>query len=120
MGTIQYVVVNKSLKMSAGKAMSQVAHAIMYSINPGDVELYLESPQRTIVVLEGTGEQIKNLYQYLDERNVTCDYVIDEGVNEIPTMSVTALATGVINIDDEDTRQYFQGFELYKHGIFQR
>lgn len=119
MNTIQYIVVNKDLKMSAGKAMAQVAHAVMYAADLKDVALYADAKKRTIIVLEGSGEQIKNLYNYLEERDVNCDYIIDEGVNEIPTMSVTALATGVIDIDDEETRGYFWGFELYKHGRFQ-
>lgn len=118
MNTIQYIVVNKDLRMSAGKAMAQVAHAVNLVATDRDVELYSDAKQRTVIVLEGTGEQIKNLYNYLEERSVNSDYIIDEGVNEIPTMSVTALATQQIDVLDQETRNMFYGFDLYKHGRF--
>lgn len=120
MNTITYVVVNKDLKMSAGQAMAQVAHAIMHSAIPKDLESYLDAKQRTVIVLEGTGTQIINLFDYLCLRDIGAGYVIDEGVNEIPTMSVTALATEVFDIEDEETRYMFRGFNLYQHGRFQR
>lgn len=118
MNTIQYIVVNKELRMSAGKAMAQVAHAVNLVADEQDLDNYWDASQRTIIVLEGTGEQIKNLKTYLDDREVRSDYVIDEGVNEIPTMTVTALASQQINIEDLETRQMFGGFDLYKHGRF--
>jgi len=120
MNTIQYIVVNKDLKMSAGKAMAQVAHAIMHSAASKNFNNYLDAKQRTVIVLEGTGTQILNLFKYLILRDIGANYVIDEGINEIPTMSVTALATDVLDIEDKDTRYIFRGFKLYKHGRFQR
>ena len=120
MDTITYVVGNKDLKMSAGKAMAQVAHAIMTAATYEDIDNYFQAKQRTIIVLEGSGQQILALYDYLKQRDVSSDYVVDEGVNEIPTMSVTALATEAFDIEDRDTRDMFSGFDLYKHGMFQR
>lgn len=120
MNTIQYIVVNKELKMSAGKAMAQVAHAVSLVSKTKDIRLYNKAKQRTVIVLEGTGSQIENLALYLYERGVHCEYVIDEGVNEIPTMSITALATEQMDISDEENRQMLRGFRLYKHGRFQR
>lgn len=120
MNTIIYVVVNKDLKMSAGKAMAQVAHAIMTAASFYDIKNYMSASQRTIIVLEGTAEQIVNLSTYLHDRDIGSDYVIDEGVNEIPTMSITALATEAFDIEDVEKRDIFSGFKLYKHGRFQR
>jgi len=120
MNTITYVVVNKDLKMSAGKAMAQVAHAIMSSQKAEDIFNYLNANQRTIIVLEGTSDQIANLYDYLADRDISSNYVIDEGVNEIPTMSITALATEAFDIEDVEKRDIFSGFKLYRHGRFQR
>lgn len=120
MNTIQYIVVNKDLKMSAGKAMAQVAHAVSLVSKPKDIKKYNAAKQRTVIVLEGTADQIENLGLYLFERGIHAEYVIDEGVNEIPTMSTTALATEQLDADDEDTRFLFFGFDLYKHGRFQR
>lgn len=120
MNTITYVVVNKELKMSAGKSMAQVAHAIMTVASHECLENYKSAMQKTVIVLEGTGDQIRNLFSYLADRDIGCDYVIDEGVNEIPTMSITALATETFDIEDREKRDIFSGFKLYKHGRFQR
>lgn len=120
MNVITYVVVNKDLKMSAGKAMAQVAHAIMNTITEDGLDDYGDALQRTVIILEGTGSQILNLFNYLGLRDISSGYVIDEGVNEIPTMSITALATEPFDIEDQETRDIFRGFKLYKHGLFQR
>ena len=100
--------------------MAQVAHAIMTAATYEDIDSYMDAKQRTVIVLEGTGSQILNLYDYLKQRGVSSDYVIDEGVNEIPPMTVTALATEAFDIEDTETREMFRGFKLYKHGWFQR
>lgn len=113
MNTIQYIVVNKDLNMSPGKAMAQVAHAVSLASNEEDLFNYKRAKQRTVIVLEGTSDRITYLAQYLEDRNVRSDYVIDEGVNEIPPMSLTALATEQFDIEDEDKREYFRGFKLY-------
>lgn len=120
MNTITYIVVNKDLKMSAGKAMAQVAHAVLLTMEEDDLQLYRSGVQRTVIVLEGTESQIDNLWGYLDARDIRCDSVIDEGANEIPTMSTTALAVQPFDIDDDEKRGMFKGFKLYKHGRFHR
>lgn len=119
MNTIQYVVVNKDLKMTAGKAMAQVAHAVSLVSKAKDIRAYNKAKQRTVIVLEGNAAQIENLALYLFERGVHAEYVIDEGVNEIPTMSITALATQQLDIDDKETRGLLSGFKLYRHGWLQ-
>jgi len=113
MNTIQYIVVNKELGMSPGKAMSQVAHAVSATAKFEDINKYQRANQKTVIALEGTSDQIVFLNQYLADRSIRSEFVIDEGVNEIPTMSVTALATEQFDIEDEEKRSYFKGFELY-------
>lgn len=105
--------------MSAGKAMAQVAHAVSLASSAKDIKRYNQAKFRTVIVLEGSASQIENLYWYLFERGVNAEYVIDEGVNEIPTMSITALATEQMDISEEENRQMLRGFKLYKHGMFQ-
>lgn len=114
MNTIQYIVINNDLEMTPGKAAAQVAHAVSLVSKPKDIKAYNKAKQRTVIVLAGTADQIKNLGLYLYERGIKAEYVVDEGVNEIPTMTVTALATEQFDIADEDTRQMFEGFELYR------
>lgn len=120
MNTIQYIVINKELRMSAGKIAAQTAHAVSLVSKSKDIKAYNNAKQRTVIVLEGTGSQIENLALYLYERGIHCEYVIDEGVNEIPTMSITALATEQMDIANEENRKMLKGFRLYKHGLFQR
>lgn len=98
--------------------MAQVAHAVSLVSKPKDIRAYNKAKQRTVIVLQGSGEQIENLALYLYERGVHSEYVIDEGVNEIPTMSITALATEQMDISDEENRTMLKGFKLYKHGRF--
>lgn len=113
MDTIQYIVVNKDLNMSVGKVAAQVAHAVNTAATEDDINAYFDANQRTVIVLEATGEQIRNLRDYLSARQITSDYVIDEGVNEIPTMSLTALATEQLDVDNQEVRDFFAGFNLY-------
>lgn len=120
MNTVQYVVINKDLKMSAGKAMAQVAHAVSLASKPKDLRAYKNAKQRTVIVLEATSMQIENLWEYLCDRDIDSEYVIDEGVNEIPTMTITALATQQLDVANEENRQMLRGFRLYKHGRFIR
>lgn len=120
MNTIQYIVVNKDLKMSAGKAMAQVAHAVSLVSKAKDLTKYNKANQRTVIVLQGTGQQMENLDLYLYERGIRAQYVVDEGVNEIPTMSITALATEQLDIKNEEHREMFSGFDLYQHRMLNR
>lgn len=90
--------------MSIGKACAQVAHAV--------ARVAIKEVPRTVVVLEATGEQIKNLERYLDREKIPCFLYIDEGVNEISPFSVTALAVSTIDDDELEVRELFQGFNL--------
>ncbi len=100
-----YILVNKDLKMSKGKIAAQVAHASARCA-------YANGYADTVVVLEATAEQMKNLERYLDFYGIDSSLYIDEGVNEVPPFSVTALAVQPIEDDDEAARDIFQGFDL--------
>lgn len=106
-----YIVLNGELGMSAGKAAAQAVHAAMMLESTDD---FMSHFRRTVIVLEAkNSEQIKNLYNYLDEAGVNVDYYVDEGVNEVDAYSVTALAAGPIEADDIETREIFNAFPLY-------
>lgn len=98
-----YVVVNKELGMSTGKTAAQVAHAV--------ARLDVGVP-KTMIVLEGTTEQVHNLDTYLERMNIPHHKYIDEGVNEVNPMSATALAFGMV--EDEFIPDFIRDFELYK------
>lgn len=98
-----YVLVNKDLKMSRGKTAAQVAHAI--------ARLDVGVP-RVMIVLEATTEQLHNLDSYLTRANLPHHLYIDEGVNEVPPMSATALAFG--RVADSFTPDFIKDFNLLK------
>lgn len=96
-----YVIVNKELGMSTGKTAAQVAHVV--------ARLDVGAP-RTMIVLEGTTEQIHNLDTYLERMELPHHKYIDEGVSEVPPMTATALAFGMVA--DDFTPDYIEGFNL--------
>lgn len=98
-----YVVVNEDLNMSPGKVAAQVAHAV--------ARLEMKIP-KTVIVLQGTTEQIRNLDAYIEDTPYCRAMYIDEGVNEIKPMSITALAFGMV--DDEIVPDFISGFKLYR------
>jgi len=95
-----YVIVNEDLDMSAGKVAAQVAHVV------ARVDAY---PPHVVVVLGGTTEQIHNLDEYMTRAKMPHHMYIDEGANEVPPMSATALAfkAGV------RTPDFIERFNLY-------
>lgn len=103
-----YVVVNKDLKMSAGKTAAQVAHAT--------ARLGEKAP-KVVIVLEATTEQLHNLAAYLKAAKVKYHLYIDEGVNEVPPMSATVMAFGLFA--EDFTPDFIQDFKLFKKGRFQ-
>lgn len=96
-----YVVVNKDLKMSRGKMAAQVAHAV--------ARLEMGVPKK-VIILEGSTEQLHNLDAYVENTDYCRALYIDEGVNEVPAMSVTAIAIGMV--DELDRPDFLEGFPL--------
>lgn len=114
---ILYVILNKELNMSAGKASAQAVHAAMMLENNYS-GLFASSYKRTVVVLEAeNSEQIKNLYVYLGGAGIFADYYIDEGVNEVSAYSVTAMAVEPIDSGDKEKRAIFEQFNLFSTPI---
>lgn len=110
---ILYIVLNKELKMSAGKAAAQAVHAAMM-LEGNYSGLFVSSTKRTVVVLEAkNGEQIKNLCEYLGGASIFAEYYIDEGKNEVDAYSTTALAVEPIAADDKEKREIFESFPLF-------
>lgn len=106
-----YVLVNKDLKMSRGKACAQVAHAVA-RMKPYTPDV--------MVVLEATTEQLHNFDKYLETVGLGHVLYIDEGANEVPPFSITAMAVEPINEQESDFGHWgeksyvFSGFSLYR------
>lgn len=117
-----YIWLNKELHMSVGKASAQAAHAVVMSLIELNSELYkakwVASPHRTIIVLEARNEaHMRSIRDYLDEREIETHIVIDEGANEIDPHTPTALATRIMNKDDEKVIKTMSTFKLYRDDI---
>lgn len=97
-----YVVINSDLEMSAGKVAAQVAHV---------VARLGQDPHKVAIVLQGTTDQLRNLREYLDDANIPNSHYIDEGANEVPPMSLTAVAFG--GVVEDFTPDFIAGFDLY-------
>lgn len=116
---IQYIFLNKSLSMSVGKAAAQAVHACMlaniYVISDNKRELWAGATHKTVIVLEARNEaHMRSIIDYLNERGFEMVQVVDEGVNEIDPHTVTALATGILDKDAEETKLALSTFSLYK------
>lgn len=108
---IIYVVLNGELNMSPGKAAAQAVHAAAMI---DGVEEFGQRVIRTVIVLEAKNtQQILNLHRYLQNLLIESKFYIDEGVNEVDSYSVTALAAGPIWSNNDAERQIFSSFPLF-------
>lgn len=109
---ILYVVLNKELKMSAGKAAAQTAHAVAMLGRKNDG--FTSYNRRTVIVLGAENEaQIRTLHEYLANAGLYSEYYIDEGANEVGAYSVTALACEAIDGNYAVHREIFEPFDLF-------
>lgn len=112
---VLYVLINKELNMSPGKAAAQAVHAtanLAYAL--GEQFDFPDSYRRAVVVLGAENQQqMENLQEYLDTAEIQSVYYIDEGVNEVGAYSITALAVEPVDADDERAREIFSAFQLY-------
>lgn len=98
--------------MSAGKAAAQTAHAV--SLLGNFNQTFIEKPRRTVIVLEAENEnQMKNLEEYLFDAGLASFLYTDEGANEVPAYSVTAMAVEPFDEEDKELREIFKPFQLF-------
>ena len=116
-----YIFLNKSLGMSVGKAAAQAAHATAMSFidsTQKQRDLWKNSPHRTVIVLEARDEaHMKNIDDYLFDRDIEVQRIIDEGVNEIEPHTWTSLATPILDKNDEYITKTLSSFSLYRDVI---
>lgn len=116
---IIYIFLNKDLHMTVGKASAQAVHAAMMAnvhlINDTNRKAWDEAPHKTVIILESRDEaHMNNTREYLKERKIPVYYVIDEGVNEIDPHTITAMATPILEKEDEKTVKALSTFKLYR------
>lgn len=113
-----YVFVNKGLHMSTGKLSSQVGHAVMEvaaRATTEEMQAWVSAPHRYMVILEARSEShLRNIEKYLEERGYGGWGVVDEGANEIDPHTITAMATTILDKDDEKVQLAFSTFKTYR------
>jgi len=111
---MQYIIVPKKPKMSPGKIASQVAHATFMALEK-ESKVYLTKWKYTgmcVIVLQCQNtEQLLSASKYLDQWGIINHLYIDEGLTEVPPLTPTALATGIIKVEQQ---WIFKKFKLYK------
>lgn len=129
MNPVQYIILNKSLGMSTGKAAAQAAHASQMGLlthvdgdtrespyNKSIVNLWMRGGHYAKVVLETT-DDLGVVAEYLAARGFYTYTVIDEGRTELPGLTRTAIGTGVVDKDSPHTRDVFGEFKLYTDSV---
>lgn len=117
---VRYVFLNRELAMSRGKIEAQAAHACELAVMMEDKEsnlhrLYFRGGHHSKVVLLGRDDQhMNNIGDYLTQRGFGVVSVIDEGRTEVDSLVRTAVATEVVDKNNEHTKATFSSFELYK------
>lgn len=110
-----YVLVNESLKMSTGKACSQVAHAVAeLAANTPNWNFGATNPSRIIVLSAKDDLQMRHIADYLADLGIDTSLYIDEGDYETIPFSVTAMAiTPSKGPFDETVEKLLERFDLY-------
>lgn len=101
--------------MSSGKLAAQSAHAISKALTLHNINDWWSNPTRTVLIMQARDEfHVKNIASYLNERQINTYQIIDEGVNEIEPHSITAMATDVVDKEDENIKTIFSSFKTYR------
>lgn len=127
MNTVQYIILNKDIKMSTGKAAAQAAHASVEGLrlqaeaklgpwsNPWDLSIvnrWYRGGHYAKVVLETYDPWTAK--EYLRARGFETAIIIDEGRTEVDALTPTALGSGVVDKDQPHVRESFVEFKLYR------
>lgn len=129
----QYIFIDKSLGMSAGKMAAQAAHASVegYRLScgltphqpqedrefkePAVVRNWYKGGHYMKLVMEAQdAQQLWAIQGYLAGRGFRSTLVIDEGHTEGTEFITTALATEIVDKDNSHVSETFGNFKLYR------
>ena len=137
MQPVMYLILNKSLGMSTGKAAAQASHAaveayrLSMSLEPdehvppmphmnaaalyerNEVRLWYKGGHYTKIVLEAEGD-FGHLHKYLYERGFVNALIIDEGRTEIDPFTPTAIGCAIVDKNNPHVQATFGEFGLYR------
>lgn len=126
MNPVQYILLNKEIGMSTGKAAAQAAHASVEGVrisarepngNPWDASIvnrwYRGGHYAKIVLEVADAEALHVAKEYIEARGFKTSLIIDEGRTELAPLTPTALGCEVVNKDDPHVAATFGVFNLY-------
>lgn len=123
MNAVQYLFVNKGLRMSPGKMAAQAAHASVeaYTVSRADlIRHWREGGHYTKLVMEAESETHLLLIQrYIEDRWFKTKLIIDEGRTEVRPHSATALGVEIVDKDDPHAKATFESFRLYRDELYE-
>ena len=102
----QVIIVNKSLGMSQGKLAAQVAHAAVCAFRKADPikrNNWLTHSYPKIVLQVETMQDLFDLKEQADKKDLPTALIVDEGRTEIPGDSVTTLGIGPAEAEEIDS-----------------
>lgn len=116
-----YIIMNKALRMSAGKLASQSAHAAALAVinSPREmVNRWEDAAHKAVIVLSGHDEAyLKTAQEYLEQRKIHTIPIIDEGITEVDPLSWTALTSQILDKDSDDIKAAFSVFHSYRDTV---
>lgn len=132
MDPCMYIVLNKGIGMSTGKAAAQASHAAVEAyrlslVTPPDIpetknykyesnlaRLWYKGGHYKKIVLEARDRcHLRDTERYLNDRGFKTALIIDEGHTEVPAITPTALGVEIVDKDDPHTAATFGEFNLY-------
>jgi len=93
----QVIVIRKDLKLGKGKIAVQCAHACLSSVVKADrkiVESWEHRGQKKVVVGVKGLKELEDIEKKCKKANIPNALIIDAGLTEIPTGTITALGIG--------------------------
>lgn len=87
----QVVIVNKNIKMSAGKIAAQVAHASLGAWLKNKNKKWLKSGMKKVVV---KGQNLEEIQKQANKLGINSFLVSDAGLTELEPGTITALGLG--------------------------
>lgn len=95
----QVIIINKEIKMSAGKMAAQTAHASLGAFLRSKNQEWLTSGMKKVIV---KGEDLEHLQKRAGELGIPSFLVSDAGLTELEPGTVTALGLGPAREGDID------------------
>jgi len=93
----QAIVIRKDIKMEKGKIVSQGCHASILAylkVKESDGKKWIKEGMKKIVLKVYSEKDLIELYKLSKKEKVPCELIVDRGLTQIKSGTVTALGVG--------------------------